>query len=119
MRMVVDSNYLQCPELRQYLERSSENIAVLTDYASMEAYKGDTLTSIYKSMAILSEFPHQTEILRGQPPPLNDLFRVHETGLYGKGGRESRKNETIFPPTSAQVLSCLQLTRFLPSPASK
>ena len=64
MRKVVDSNYLQCPELRQYLERSSENIAVLTDYASMEAYKGDTLTSIYKSMAILSEFPHQTEILK-------------------------------------------------------
>jgi hypothetical protein len=65
MRMVVDSNFLQRPQLRAYLSASKSNFAVLTDYASMEAYKGNTLVSIYKSMAILSEFPKQVIILKG------------------------------------------------------
>jgi hypothetical protein len=63
--MVVDSNFLQRGELRQYLTTSKSNLVVLTDYASMEAYKGNTLVSIYRSMAILSEFPKQVLILKG------------------------------------------------------
>jgi hypothetical protein len=65
MRKVVDSNFLQREELRTYLARSRRNYAVLSDYAAMEAYKGDTLASIYKSMAILSEYPRQVIILKG------------------------------------------------------
>ena len=41
MRMVIDSNYLQCSALRDYLAASTDNYAVITDYAAMEAYKGD------------------------------------------------------------------------------
>ena len=63
MRKVVDSNYLRNPGLRAYLSASQHNMAVLTDYASMEAYKGDTLISIYNSMAILAEFPSQVLVL--------------------------------------------------------
>jgi hypothetical protein len=37
MRMIVDSNYLQAQALRTYLAASTQNYAVLTDYASMEA----------------------------------------------------------------------------------
>lgn len=62
--MVVDSNQLQSSRLRQYLEKSSLNKAILTDYVAMEAYKGDTLESIYKSMAILAEFPIQVLVLK-------------------------------------------------------
>lgn len=76
MRKVVDSNYLQKPELRQYLSASKQNTAVLTDYASMEAYKGDTLASIYKAMSVLAEFPQQVVILK------NTLFVC---GLSGRG----------------------------------
>jgi hypothetical protein len=65
MKMVVDSNFLQNEALRQFLIDSRRNFAVLTDYASMEAYKGNTLVSIYKSMAIPSEFPKQVIILKG------------------------------------------------------
>ncbi len=65
MRKVVDSNFLQNPELREYLTKSRTNIAVLTDYAAMEAHKGDTLASIYKSMSILVEFPAQVIVLKG------------------------------------------------------
>jgi hypothetical protein len=64
LRKIVDSNFLQTDRLRSYLAKSKRNYAVLNDYASMEAYKGDTLVSIYKSMEILSEFPKQVLILK-------------------------------------------------------
>jgi hypothetical protein len=57
MKIVIDSNKLQSDDLREFLARSKSNIAVLTDYAAMEAYKGNTLASIFKSMAILADFP--------------------------------------------------------------
>ena len=63
-RMVVDSNALQSPMLRDYLSQSINNFAVLTDYASMEAYKGDTLVSIFRSMAVLADFPRQVIVLK-------------------------------------------------------
>ncbi len=65
MRMVVDSNFLQSEKLRAYLSKSAKNWAVLTDYAAMEAYKGDTLASIYQSMEILAECPKQIIVLKG------------------------------------------------------
>lgn len=64
MLCVVDSNFLQREELRAFLGQSPDNRAVLTDYAAMEAYKGDTLASIFKSMAVLSEFPKQVFVLK-------------------------------------------------------
>jgi hypothetical protein len=63
-RKVVDSNALQSPLLRAYLSKSTNNFAVLTDYAAMEAYKGTTLVSIFRSMAILDEFPTQVIVLK-------------------------------------------------------
>lgn len=77
MRKVVDSNYLRKPELREYLSKSKANVAVLTDYAAMEAYKGDTLVSIYNSMSVLAEFSEQVIILK------NTLITC---GLNGRGG---------------------------------
>ncbi len=65
MKLVIDSNQLQAEPLRQYLAKSTSNFAVLTDYAAMEAYKGDTLTSMFKSMSILSDLPRQVIVLRG------------------------------------------------------
>jgi hypothetical protein len=64
-RLVVDSNYLQDGRLRKYLAESSDHFAVLTDYAAMEAHKGDTLNSIFRSMDILTEYPRQVLILHG------------------------------------------------------
>jgi hypothetical protein len=65
MRMIADSNYLQDKRLRSYLAASTNNYAVLTDYAAMEAYKGNTLVSIYRSMEILAEYPKQVMVLKG------------------------------------------------------
>jgi len=64
MRKVIDSNFLQTEELRSYLAASSNNYAVLTEYTAMEAYKGDTLISIQKSMNIVSDYPEQILILK-------------------------------------------------------
>lgn len=65
MRAVVDSNLLQDDRLRAYLSKSSANIAVLTDYAAMEAYKAETLETLYCSMAIVAEVPKQVIVLKG------------------------------------------------------
>ena len=64
VRKVVDSNALQSPALRAYLSKSVSNFAVVTDYAAMEAHKGDTLASIFASMALLTEFPKQVIVLK-------------------------------------------------------
>ncbi len=65
MRVIVDSNQLQSETLRGFLSKSKGNFAVLPDYVAMEAYKGDTLASIYKAMAILADFPCQVIVLKG------------------------------------------------------
>ena len=65
MRKVVDSNMLQSEVLQSFLHGSKENFAVLTDYVAMEAYKGNTLQSIYRSMEILATRPRQVIVLKG------------------------------------------------------
>ena len=62
---VIDSNFLQNAKLVEYFEESPTNFAVLTDYGAMEAYKGSTLQSIYKSMRTPCRFPHQIVVLKG------------------------------------------------------
>ena len=64
MRYVIDSNQLQSKNLRRYLSKSETNFAVLTDYVAMEAYKGDTLASIFRSMEVLCDFPDQVLVLK-------------------------------------------------------
>jgi len=64
VRKVVDSNFLQTDELRKYLLKGVQNTVVLSDYAAMEAYKGETLASIFNSMRVLSEFPDQVVVLK-------------------------------------------------------
>src|SRR6516165_10824111 len=63
-KIIVDTNSFQCEGLRAYLTKSPQNCAVLTDYAAMEAYKGDTLVSIYRAMEIFSQHPEQVIILK-------------------------------------------------------
>jgi len=64
IRKVVDSNYLQNVRLRDYLSTSPKNMVVLSDYVSMEAYKGNTLPNIHERMGIVSKFPSQVLILK-------------------------------------------------------
>lgn len=83
MRKVIDSNYLRSEKLRRYLAASRHNMAVLTDYAAMEAYKGrNPLLNIQSSMAILAEYPAQVVVLKST---------LIVCGLNGRGkGLQSR-----------------------------
>jgi hypothetical protein len=64
---VADSNVLQCSRLREYLQNSPSNVAVLNDYVAVEAYKAKTLDMLYRSMRIISDFPKQVVILKPIP----------------------------------------------------
>lgn len=65
MRVVIDSNALRTEELRLWLSASHKNLAILTDYAWMEIFKGDERTSLLESLRILRHFPKQVKILKG------------------------------------------------------
>lgn len=65
MHKIIDSNILRSDRLRSFLMASRENVAVLTDYAAMEAYKHESSTWIFKSMEILSSRPKQVIVLKG------------------------------------------------------
>src|SRR5262245_5110558 len=64
MRIVIDSNSLNSEQLRDVLGASSDHCAVISDYAWMEAYKGNPL-GIQKSLAVLEQFPDQVLLLKG------------------------------------------------------
>lgn len=64
-RKVVDSNFLQTEELRSFLSASPFHLAVLTEFAAMEAYKNDALRSVPLSMSVLLDFPRQIVVLKG------------------------------------------------------
>ena len=64
MRVVIDSNRVQSEELERFLASAPGHRAVVTDWLMMEAYKGDTQRSIYKSLGVLAKFPRQVIVLR-------------------------------------------------------
>lgn len=65
IKKIIDSNFLRAPELRSFFAASPKNIAILTDFVGMEAYKADSLSTLYKSMEVLAAFPHQVQVLKG------------------------------------------------------
>ncbi|WP_282353050.1 hypothetical protein [Pseudomonas sp. PS01303] len=64
MQMVVDSNQLKNPRLREFLQASTLNRAVLTDYAAMESLQGNAVQSIVNAMAIAGDYPDQIIVLK-------------------------------------------------------
>jgi len=81
-RKVVDTNYLQDGRLRAYLSASPDNRAVLTDYAAMEVYKGDTLAGIYSCMEIVAQYPKQVLVLKGT----QDICRLNGRAAASRCG---------------------------------
>lgn len=64
-RLVIDSNSLSSEELASFLAETPTNVAVLTDYAWMEAYKANSSAILKKSMAVLRDYPDQVANLWG------------------------------------------------------
>jgi hypothetical protein len=114
MRKIVDTNFFQCEGLRAYLAKSPQHYAVLTDYAAMEAYKGDTLASIYRSMEIFSQYPKQVIVLKptgivcglsgrraGLPRRLIDERQTREFATYCRALLAAKRGDAS---VQAQVL---------------
>lgn len=74
MRTVLDANCFGAPELEAYLRAASRNVVIFTDYACMEAYGGDSLVSIRKSLAIVAKYPAQVEVLKST----RDIVQLQE-----------------------------------------
>ena len=74
MRMVIDSNYLQCSALRDYLAASTDNYAVITDYAAMEAYKGDAQVRLIPLSQVTATMA-QADVLEASEARTNFLGR--------------------------------------------
>src|SRR5712691_2406552 len=68
MKMVIHANYFQDPALEEYFRADRNNKVVFTDYACMEAYKGNAIKSIYKSLQIVSRYPDQVIVLKSTSP---------------------------------------------------
>lgn len=99
MRIVIDSNRMQSDELEIFLSLSPNNKAVLTDYAAMEAFQGDTLISIQGSWSVLRHFPKQLMILKGtRQAGLVDPYSA------GMADRFASKSETKGALDFARVL---------------
>lgn len=99
MRKVIDSNMMQSPRLDEYLARSRDNYAVVTDYAAMEAYKGEGASMIHQTMEILGCYPSQVLILK-------DTQTV--CGLKARGNGLQRRmidwEQTAYFPTFCRAL---------------
>lgn len=65
MRKIIDANCLETPILQQYLQGDPKNMAVLTEFAGMEVYKGDPVVNVCNSMKILCQYPTQVIVLKG------------------------------------------------------
>ncbi len=65
MKKVVDINYLQKPELEDYLAKSRDNYVVFTDFLSMEIYKCNALKNLASKLKIVSQHPEQVIVLKG------------------------------------------------------
>lgn len=65
MRIVIDRCSMDSDDLREFLSQAPTNIAVLTDYSAIEAFKGDALTNTVTSWRVLKDFPTQIIALKG------------------------------------------------------
>jgi len=95
MKYVVDSSRLRDEALAAFLRLNPQNVAVLPDYAVMEALKGDPVIGMFESMKVLARFHTQVQILKttmvvcslsgtskGLQRRLIDVPRTKEFGIF-------------------------------------
>lgn len=111
--LVVDSNMLQSPVLRNFLASSEGNVAVLPEYVWFEVYKQQSLAGLGAAFSVIGEFPDQVTVLQSWDriaaidamcPELVDRMRVDgvpggirqmAAELAGLGGDESGISEDL------------------------
>jgi len=66
MLLLVDKSAHADPRLEDFLKASPNNCAVLPEFFGAESFAGDPLKNVTRSIAILSKYPQQVRLLRGQ-----------------------------------------------------
>jgi hypothetical protein len=64
VRIVLDPSFYRAPELETFLQENLGHQVVLTETACMEAYKGDSLVNLSRSLDIVHRYPSQVLILK-------------------------------------------------------
>jgi hypothetical protein len=82
VKKVVDAGALRSATLAEFLRASPRNTAVLTDYASMECFKGDGAVNIRRSLEIISHFPKQVAVLKSTA--IISRLRPRKPGLHSR-----------------------------------
>ena len=63
-RMVVDTSYLERPELQSYFKKSSKNRVVVADYTAIEMYKCEDVLALSKRISIIRHYESQIDIMK-------------------------------------------------------
>jgi hypothetical protein len=82
MKKVIDASGLRSPELSSYLSASTANLAVLSDYAAMESFKGSAAVNIRNALRIVSRHPKQVLVLKSTGKIAS--LRPRRTGLHAR-----------------------------------
>jgi hypothetical protein len=90
IKKVLDANFFQDNDLEVYLSTNPQNIVVFTDFACMEAYKGDAILSIQKSLKIVSRYPAQVVVLK----PTREIIRHQHATSITSGVTLEDQNQT-------------------------
>jgi hypothetical protein len=103
MRKIVDRNYLQSPELRDYLSGKRKNRVVLTDCAAMEAVKGNALQNIVSATEMIREFPRQVVVLKSTN--VISTFKGRRCGFTRRMGLPSWRNTARVSTSRAVIMT--------------
>lgn len=113
VRLVIDSNMLQSPVLREFLLYSSDHLAVLPEYVWFEIYKQRSLVGLAAGLSVIGDFPDQLIVLKpwdriaaiqAECPRLVDQMMVEGVAdgirqmaaeLARLGGDESRASDEL------------------------
>ena len=104
MRKVVDCNGLGSEKLAQFLAKSRENMAVLTDFCIMESFNRGA--GVHVSYQTLSRHPSQVLVL--ETTPYIARLRPRSKGLFNR--LVDHKGTADFPEYCAALVSGASLT---------
>jgi hypothetical protein len=65
VKKVVDVGALRSVELEDYLAESRGHFAVITEFTTMEMFSGNPQVNVRKSLSMISKFPEQVILLKG------------------------------------------------------
>ncbi len=117
-KWVVDKNFLESPELAEFLSADPSHRAVLIDFSAIEGYAGNPVKNMHKSLAIVSQHPDQILVLKGageiiamgaiNPDTRFDLVDWNQTRGFAKFCRQLERAKAGDPKYVAAIAGLAQ-----------